>query len=75
LRARYGLFFENSYLNWRPVLYHTDWEKSSFAEISIEKELSIKSAALNPGTYEYRAVAVHPGMRIYGDNRPVKNEK
>lgn len=49
-------------------LYSKNWEKSSFIEISDEKEFSTELDHLeSEKTYEYRAVVVHPQMSIYGD--------
>jgi len=57
-------------------LYSTHWEKSTLIEISEEKEFSIDMNNLKPATtYEYRAVVVHPQMRIYGDVKQLKTGK
>lgn len=51
-------------------LYSKGWERSSFIELTDEKEFSIELDNLKPGTnYEFRAVVVHPQMSIYGDVR------
>ncbi len=65
-------FAFRSYAGFTENLYNTHWNTSEFIEISEEKDFSIDIHNLEPGTsYEYRAVVVHPKMRIYGDIRRV----
>jgi alpha-L-fucosidase len=54
-------------------LYSTTWEETQLIEISEQTDYSIELDNLVPGqTYEYRAVVVHPQIKIYGDVRRVR---
>jgi alpha-L-fucosidase len=56
----YGGFVEN--------LYSTSWEKTQFKEATIEGDFSIELKDLKKDIqYEFRAVVIHPRMKIYGD--------
>ncbi|MEE4255778.1 MAG: alpha-L-fucosidase [Bacteroidales bacterium] len=54
-------------------LYSTEWEKSEFTEVAEDGtfQLLIENPEANT-QYEYRAVVVHPRMKIYGDIRRVR---
>jgi alpha-L-fucosidase len=54
-------------------LYSTKWEKSEFTEVADDGKFQVRIE--NPETdtqYEYRAILVHPRMKIYGDIRRVR---
>ena len=56
----YGGFVEN--------LYSTSWESTQYVEVSKEGEFSIELKDLKKEIqYEFRAVVLHPRMKIYGD--------
>lgn len=60
------------YAGFTENLYSVGWEKTTFINTAEAKDYSIKTDKLEPGkTYEYRAVVVHPQMRIYGDIKRV----
>jgi alpha-L-fucosidase len=58
----YGGFVEN--------LYSTSWNSTKLMEITQEGEFSIELEGLKKGIqYEFRAVIIHPRMKIYGDSK------
>lgn len=54
-------------------LYATHWETTAFTDLTDKSKFSVQIDNLKKDTqYEYRAVVVHPKMRIYGDIKTIK---
>jgi len=54
-------------------LYETHWDTTTFTDLNDKGEFSVQINNLKKNTqYEYRAVVVHPKMRIYGDINKIK---
>jgi alpha-L-fucosidase len=66
-------FLFRPYAGFVENLYGTDWEESGLVEINNAGEFSVEVSQLKKGvTYEYRAVVVHPLIRITGEKRQVR---